>query len=687
MQRDRAQWRTPRLVGGGVSRTTRARAHNRGLQMREGRVMTSRRRVLGGMAGAAAGLLTGCGNGGAAGSSELASGPATSGGAAGGGSGQALAAATPTHAYRPMQRKLFQAAAAKVVASRLPGGTDFVADGYGPSALYVDTFSGWPWDRAGGDWLDANLVRYGAKPWFKVPTVAATPATVMAYAADVTAALKFVQQQDRWCAFLLRSPTVGRKVAGLHHPAAEPPLLEVTYEDGSSARLRCLITAALTSGIPDTASAVFTLPVFLEFERPERAVRSAQLRLVVTEHWGSVGNDLEGFVLDPPAPQLPVDKGVADGAAAWDVGLDRAPGIIGVHRYTDGLGLGDFVHPSNVNTSAEREFDPALWGGPSDTTKLPHRGLGKWFNTNTDPAQWSMVDSSYRGDGFQPLGAGIGAMRFRMPPAADIGDGAVVGYGGGSGGNASIFMPEPLFGRLDRLFVRYYLRIGTPVDVAQMSDVRRRYQVYHDSSKRSPVWTDRAGKFGITPDHTTSYGGTSGSSGMGYGWQMRLAWAECDAGTSGPDEAGWRPGMHLFDFSDRQPPGHNYSTGPKSQMYWGQRGGFGGMLYVNRWYCIETELKLNSVSSDAPGYTPDGELRAWLDGRLVYERTGMVFRALPLYAPAADPARIRPCRELGVRALWFNWYHGGTTANSIDRSLFVTGLAWGRQYIGPMRMA
>lgn len=647
--------------------------------------MASRRSVLTGVAGAAAGWLTSCSDGAAVGGA---------GGHSAGGPGPTVAAPQIAEAapqvlgdYRFRHSKLFQVASRKVVASRLPGGTDWMADGYGPSAIYVDTFSGWPWDRAGGDWLDADLVQHGPKPWFKVPTVAGTPATVMAYVADVTAVLKFVQQQDRWCAFLLRSPALVRKVAGLLHPRADPPSVEVIYLDGSAARLRCLATAAVSPGMPDTTSPVFALPMFLEFERPERPVRSAQLRLVVAEHWGSVGNDLEGFLIDPPVQRLAVEQGVAASVGALDEGLDKVPGIIGVHRYIDGLSLEDFVYPKRLNTSAEREFDPALWGGASDESKLPHRGLGKWFNTNTDASQWRLVDSTSRDDGFLPLARGMGAMRFRMPPGNDIGDGAVVGYGGSGGGNASIFMPEPLFGRLDRLFVRYYLRIGTPVDVAQMSDLRRRYQVYHDNSRRSPVWTDRAGKFGITPDHTTSYGGTSGSSGMGYGWQMRLAWAECDAGTDGPDEAGWRPGMHLFDFGARQPPGHNYAALPKREMYWGQRGGFGGMLYANRWYCIETELKLNTVSEQSPGFEPDGELRAWLDGQLVYERLGMVFRALPLHAPAADPGRIRPCRELGVRALWFNWYHGGTTANSIERSLFITGLAWGRQYIGPMRVA
>ena len=81
----------------------------------------------------------------------------------------------------------------------------------------------------------------------------------------------------------------------------------------------------------------------------------------------------------------------------------------------------------------------------------------------------------------------------------------------------------------------------------------------------------------------------------------------------------------------------------------------------------------------------DGALRAWVDGRLAFEREGMVMRTLPLHDPGFNGGRIRPCRELGIRSLWFNWFHGGQTQSSLDRSLFVTGLAWGHDYLGPMK--
>jgi hypothetical protein len=42
-------------------------------------------------------------------------------------------------------------------------------------------------------------------------------------------------------------------------------------------------------------------------------------------------------------------------------------------------------------------------------------------------------------------------------------------------------------------------------------------------------------------------------------------------------------------------------------------------------------------------------------------------------------------RQLGVRGLWLNWFHGGKTLATFDRTSFYTGLVWAQQYIGPMK--
>ena len=131
----------------------------------------------------------------------------------------------------------------------------------------------------------------------------------------------------------------------------------------------------------------------------------------------------------------------------------------------------------------------------------------------------------------------------------------------------------------------------------------------------------------------------SGTSGGGRGWQMRNRWNDIWHDDVGPDLGGWGWGLHTWDFLYNNPDGYRYGATDdrtSSDSGFGQRGGLGGILYSDIWYCVESELKLNTVMPGAPGFIPDGEIRYWIDGRLVLERTGMVFRSLPMYDPGYD---------------------------------------------------
>ena len=110
-------------------------------------------------------------------------------------------------------------------------------------------------------------------------------------------------------------------------------------------------------------------------------------------------------------------------------------------------------------------------------------------------------------------------------------------------------------------------------------------------------------------------------------------------------------------------------------------------MYAGQWYEVETELKLNTVYTGSNTYDPDGALRSWVDGRLVYESTGMVFRTLPAYDPGYVYGQIRPARELGVKELWLNWFHGGQSENTYPRTMFYSNVAWGTSRIGKMKTA
>ncbi|WP_138858286.1 hypothetical protein [Inhella inkyongensis] len=589
--------------------------------------------------------------------------------------------------YRSRQSLLFQGTAWSVIPARIAGGAERRAL-VGPTAEFVDRYVGWTWDRAGGDWLDANGVRWGNQGWAGIVTDSGPLDLVKRYEVDLTTLIRKVQTERRWCAFILRPLGVARKMAGLWAGGERIPTLMVRYTDGSQASLACTLTAPVISGLPQATLAELPMPAFIEFAPPTKAVQSATLALTVVQHSGGSASTIAVMLADPPLNRDPVQQGVAQSAGGLDVNILQARGIIGAQRYPDGGRLEDYVAApgsGTINTYASREFDPALWGGTPDTTKLPHRHLGKFVTANID--NWAtLVDSSFRGEGFQPLVSGMGALRMFMPKQVSQ-DGEVVGYSGTGAANASIFMPEPLFGRLPRIFVRYYFRLGTPEGDRYVRNSKDRLQVYKEAGQKGPEWEDWGGKFGLMPDHTSTYGGTTGSSGGGGGWQMRLAWQDSDSDTNGPNDGGIRPGFHLFDFGVKQPASHNYSGDNADKTMWGQRGGLGGILYANQWYCIETELKLNTVMDAAPGYVADGELRAWLDGRLVFERTGMVFRSKPLALGGIpnNPAEMPPVRDLGVRALWMNWYHGGVVKNSLPRSMFMTALAYGTEYIGPMQ--
>jgi hypothetical protein len=634
----------------------------------------SRRWFIKGTVVNATGQLWGCGGGGA-GQTAAPTEPIP-------GSPPAPPTAVTAGKYRFNQPYLLQAVPSKHITHRLPEGWDYLWDRFGPTYKAADSHTGWLWTKPGGDWIDATGKRDGTSPWFSIPVNKGEGSNLIAnYDGDVTLVARYVQEQQRWFALILLPKGAPRTIAGTTSVEHAAPYIEVTYSDGQKAKLEARVVAenSRSSAMPNTTAASYAMPVFVEFDIPRSKVESARLFFTITQHWSGANPTIEGFLLDPPITAEDASLGLAATVGTLDAGIEGQPAVIGAHRYLDGKSLSDFVHDGEKTYSAEKNYDPAIFGtGPTDTSKFPHAGLGKWINAGDS---WSMVASGYSGDGFKPLAPGLGAIRLHMPAHAGVRDGSLVGSSGTLAGDAKIFLPEALFGYLGRIFVRYYFRLGTPY----RADVAKRFEVYQEPGQTE--WTTYAGKFGIGPDHSTYAGGVSGSSGGGYGWQMRLSWYECDAGTSGPDEGGWAPGFHLYDFNFRNPPGHNYGQGDGGiPELWGQRGGVGGILYAGHWYCIETELKLNTVMPTAPGYVADGELRAWVDGRLAYQRTGMVFRTLPLAPQPYNASRTRACRELGVQGLWLDWFHGGKTVATFDRTSFYTGLVWSKEYIGPMKL-
>jgi hypothetical protein len=612
--------------------------------------------------------------------------------------------APPGGPYRYAQRYLFQPAEQAVYPSRLADGADLPGDRFGPTTNYVSAASGWPWDRPGGDWIDADRVRYGNNAWASVLLTEAVPHR---YELDVTQLVQFTVTEDRWLAVLLQceAPRTMATFTSTDHPA---PSIAVRYMDGTEGVLRCRVCAPVNSGsaYPLSLVAESNAPLVVEFDRAAGAVSSATLQFTNLRTFFGGDPTLRVFLLDPPVNAEPVQEGVAS-AAALDAGLPSHPSIFGAHRILDGTRLEDFVYTGPIdypNFNAVLAYDPALYGrGPQNLARLPHLGLGKWIGAPASgPNPWSLVSSDYRMEGFQPLRPGIAAIRVPRPREVAMDD-VVVGYATSQATLAKLFMPPAEFGRLGEIYCRYYVRLGTSDGGPYIHDNSTRYQVRNAPGNR-PVWTDCGGKTMIMPAHDTTPGGVSGTSGGGRGWQMRMGWADVDL-ASGPDTGGWVCAPHFFDYLTANPPGHNYGAElPARDVTLAQRGGLGGLLYAHHWYCYEVRMKMNSVDQPAvladgsphvidgvrQYWTPDGALEIWIDGRLAYQKTGMVFRTLPLNSESyagRENIYVPPTGNLGIRDLWFNWFHGGLTQSSRSRVMFFTGLAWGREYIGPMRFA
>ena len=65
------------------------------------------------------------------------------------------------------------------------------------------------------------------------------------------------------------------------------------------------------------------------------------------------------------------------------------------------------------------------------------------------------------------------------------------------------------------------------------------------------------------------------------------------------------------------------------------RGGYNGQLFDShhvlfsdgKWHCVEAMFKLNSLDLERGKPNHDGELRGWVDGKFVIERTDVLFRS------------------------------------------------------------
>lgn len=564
---------------------------------------------------------------------------------------------------------LFQPIPAAETPGTLPRVPAYSWKDIGATGTHVAKHTGWAWRKANGDWVDSAGVLHGLASWATIPANSVTGTDAAhRYSVDVTAAL---QTKPRWNAWHIRELSGTRKIAGARHAAA--PVISVTYTDGTAESLDPVYSAGLSTSTSYTTSysEIHNVPAVLEFEKPARPVQSATMLLTVTSH-PTGKSTLALNLVDVKLNTNPAQHGLASSFGKFDEGILNHPRVIGAHRYLDGRPRAEFFSDARLTISSPRDYSPHLWGwGAPDHSKLPFKDNGKWIAAH----QYELVDSKYQGDGFTPLAPGLGAIKIVMEPMPGITNGSVVGSSGTRASTGMIFMPPDQVGHLDRIFVRYYFLMAEADD-----SFANRFQVYRTPTGPG-VWTDMAGKSLITPDHNTYWGGNSGSSGGPYGWQWRGQWSARNPDMLG--SGGYTFGIHTYDFMRNNPPGHRYGDGSKPHMF-DQQGGGMAVLYPGRWYCIEIELDLNTITKEEPYYLADGASRVWIDGRLALEMTGLVLRTGPRFTPDYHEHRLPPIGDVGIRSLINNWFHGGTTENSVRRVNYYTGLVWAHRYIGPM---
>lgn len=556
--------------------------------------------------------------------------------------------------------------------------------GVGPTSKYVDVGSEWAWKNRNGDWVDAKGVSQGTTPHWAC-TTSNKAVGEREYVVDATAAAKAALQPGRWNAYIVRCMAGSCTLSTAYHATA--PFMAVQYVDGGTARLGCVAAAVFepSSSYAQGGSPQIKLRkgrhAAYEFERPDRAVRSATLTLSVIEH-GTEACQIQGFLADPPLNSESVVKGLA-ASYPRDAGIQAESAVIFAHLYADGSRESDWIEQKNLNV-----YNPAFWSphvfDPSarkDEDKLPFIHQGRWVKTK---ASATLVDSRYAGEGFKPLAPGLGAIRVRTP-GKQAADGASVGYDGGFGTDLAMYLPDAQCGYLDEIYIRYYLRLGmhAPETLAQT-------KMFRTAPTAAAQYALQGGKFGIGASHWSQFGGNNNVGGGNLGWTNRNLWREYPADVVG---GGTRIGVHSWDMLgyDRQ---------------YGEIGGLGAAIYPGHWYCLESRLKLNTVDTsrspfeaDPAKNLEDAEFDMWLDGRKVLEMRNFSYRKLPLdygrpnnwdrktrmgRTPFDEKRYLVPFRQLGVTAVTLNDYNGGVLPAGSDRFKFYAGLVVATAPIGPM---
>jgi len=526
----------------------------------------------------------------------------------------------------------------------------------GPSGTthrYYHLGSQWRWDHPGGDWRDASGTAQGGKPYARF----ASPnrgAERQEWVFDVTQLAQEVAERARQpLEFLLRSD-VPRTVASRLHAEAAPPTVAVTYATGRTEQLRCRASVSLDTssvlvqGRKPELSVGGNINLALGFAWPREPVRQAVLRLASTRQW-SRDTTVEVFRLVQPAVPEDVTLGLAQGYPS-DLGIERDPAVLFFLDCDQPLSAAFFDAEPDWDTASH--FD---WSGRRRS--LYPTAIGNRFALSKDALRPALVGPGSSRYGYRPLTA--------KSPKALLWSGAP--------------------GREEVTNAFYFFR---PTATGRQNEPM-------DPSGRLPQemylrWYQLLGDGFALPDGETRRNGGKWGPGFAHlgraaGWGSRFA-------HSPPDQAGrkgWSGRGQFYIGVDPEDPAYrqllfgsyqyNAETSQTGEMF-----GRLGVLEPGRWYCCELYQRMNGF--DPTGATQarkDGVLRAWIDGRLAFERTDMQWRRNPPWV-----ADSRVVADQGILGVWWNTFWGGQYGGApVANHHFVKNLVIATRYIGPMRLA
>jgi hypothetical protein len=511
------------------------------------------------------------------------------------------------------------------------------------------------WERPGGDWADRDGTRHGTQAYATIKSQN-QGAAAQAWSADVT---KLVQDALGGELELFLKASQPRTVATQYHPTAPRPVIAVTYQDGTTGSLACKRCISLGGGSVMVQARKETLSIgpaqghlAMGFERPTRAIAGAEFRMASTHQYGSQA-DVSVFRLVHPRP-LSTERRL--GLAArypFDKGIGADPAVL---FYLDaGRPLRDSFTSTDLDWGQTRNFS---WD-KVDAKRMPW-SLEKRFVMYKAAPPLVLVDRGFSDYGYVPIhpDSPRAFMLAHAEKQENVMDAGLFFKPTKTGDQREPFDPAGILPQ--RLFMRWQQLLGND------------FYLPDGETKR------QGGKWGPGFMHKSNIAG----------WGGRPTSTGTDAG-----RIGWTCRNNFEQPTDKDDPvyrGMILGAYPYNAETWqangdGWRGfGRGGCLLSGAWAEVEVELAMNTI--DMTGANPpsrNGELRAWVNGVLTYERKGILWRNSPPWVPNAGVVA-----DQGILGVWWNTYFGGQYGGAPKSGHhFMRGLVIASEYIGPMATA